>query len=64
MEQVVGVLAGGVETDDEVDGAVVLGDAVEPLPELAVPLGRFGELEFVSGGLKVVAQEGGIVTIA
>ena len=33
VEQVVGILAGGVETDDEVDGAVALGDAFEALAE-------------------------------
>jgi hypothetical protein len=64
VEQVVSVLTSGVETDDEVDGAVVLGDTIEPLPELAIPLSRFDELKLVGSRLKILPQEGGIVTIA
>ena len=64
VQQVVGVLPGGVESDDELDAPVALGDAFEALAETAVPCGRFGELEFVGGRLKVVAQEGGVVAVA
>ena len=44
VKEVVGVLAGGVETDDEVDGAVALGDALEALSEEGVSGGGLGEL--------------------
>ena len=64
MEQVVGVLSGGVEADDEVDGAVALGDAFEALAEEGIAGGRLGEGEFVGGGLEVVAEEGGVVAVA
>ena len=50
VEQVVGVLAGGVEADDEVDGAaasVAAGDVLESLTELGVAGGGFGELQLV-----------------
>src|SRR5262245_8674579 len=64
VEEVVGILAGGVEADDEEARAVAAGDLFEPLPELAVAGGRLGELEFLGGGLEVVAQEGGVVAVA
>ena len=64
VEQVVGVLAGGVEADDEGDGAVALGDAFEALAEEGVAGGGLGEGEFVGGGLEVVAEEGGVVAVA
>jgi hypothetical protein len=63
VEQIVGILPGRVETDDEVNGAVALDDAFESLAEESVAGGRFGELEFVGGGLEVVAEEGGVVAI-
>ncbi len=64
VEQVVGVLAGGVESDDEVDGSVALGDALEALAELVVSGGGLGEGEFVGGALEVVFEEGGVVAVA
>ncbi len=64
VEEVVGVLPGGVEADDEVDGAVALGDAFEALAELGVAGGGLGEGQFVGGGLEVVAEEGGVVAVA
>ncbi len=64
VQQVVGVLAGGVETDDKGDGGVALGDPFEPLPKLAVAVGGLGEGQFVGRGLPVVAQEGGVVAVA
>jgi hypothetical protein len=36
MEQVVSILPGGIDTDDEVDSAVALGDAFELLLQLSV----------------------------
>ena len=51
------------ESDDELNGAVPQGDAVESLAELVVAVGRLGELEFVRAWLKVVAEEGGVVAV-
>lgn len=62
--QVVGILPGGVEADDEVHRVFALGDGLEALVELGVAVGSLGEGEFGGGGLEIVAQEGGIVTVA
>jgi len=64
VEEVVSVLAGGIEAHDELDRPVALGNAFESLSELAVTGGRFGKLKFVGGGLKIVTQEGGVVAVA
>ena len=64
VEEVVGVLAGGVESDDEVDGRVALGDALEALSEEGVSGGGLGELQFVGGGPEVVMEEGGVMAVA
>ena len=50
VEEVVGVLAGGVEPDDEVDKAVALGDAFETAAEFAIAVAGLGEEEFGGGG--------------
>ena len=60
----VGILPGSVETDEEVNEPVALDDAFEPLPEQGVASGGRGELQFVGGGLEVVAEEGGVVAVA
>ena len=64
VEEVVGVLAGGVEADDEGDGGVSAAMLVESLAELVVAVGGLGEREFGGGGLEVVAEEGGVVAVA
>jgi len=64
VEEVVGVLAGGVEADDEVDGAEALGDAFEPSAEFAVAVAGLGEEEFGGGRLQIGAEEGGVVAVA
>src|SRR5262245_38172096 len=64
VQEVVGVLAGGVEADDEQARAMAAGDLLEPLAELAVAGGRLGERELRGGRLEVVAQEGGVVAVA
>jgi hypothetical protein len=64
VEQIIGILPGGIEADDERDGAVPLADALEALPEAGIAGGRLRELEFVGGGLEVVAEEGGVVAIS
>ena len=43
VQQVVGILAGGIEADDQVDGRVPLSNLLETLAELGVALGRLGE---------------------
>src|SRR6202007_2937043 len=64
--EVVGVLAGGVEADDEVDGAGAgaLGDALEPLSEESVSGGGLGEGQFGGGGLEGVGEAGRVVAVA
>jgi len=64
VQEVVGVLAGGIEADDEGDGGVAAGEVFESLSELGVAVGGLGELQLVGGGLEVVAEEGGVVTVA
>ena len=64
VKQIVSVLPGGVETDYEENGSVLLDDAFEALAEEGVAGGRFGKREFVGGWLKVVAEEGGVVAVA
>jgi hypothetical protein len=64
VKQIVGVLPGGVETDDEVNRAIAPDDAFEPLSEEGVAGGRLGKREFGGGGLEVVAEKSGVVAIA
>ena len=64
VEQVVGVLSGGVETDMESARSTALCDAFESSAKLGVAVGGLGEREFVGGRLKIVAQKGGVVTVA
>ena len=51
VQQVVGILAGGVEADDKVDAAVAVHDLFEPLAELGVACCRLGELQLGRGRL-------------
>jgi hypothetical protein len=70
VDQVVGVLSGDIDAGNEANGAMALetcvaaGDEFESSTELFVSLGRLGESEFVGGGLKIVAQESGVMAIA
>jgi hypothetical protein len=63
-QQVVGVLAGGVEADQEVHAAVLADELGESLTELAIALGGLDHLQVGGGGLQVGAEEGGVVTVA
>jgi hypothetical protein len=63
-DEVVGVLAGGVEADGEVDGGMGGGEAGEAFAEQGVPLGGLGEGEVGGGGLEVVTEESGVVAVA
>ena len=64
VQQVVGILPGGVEADDEVDGAEALGDEIESLAELVIAAAGLGEEQFGGGGLQIGSQEGGVVAVA
>ena len=60
VEEVVGVLAGGIEAEGEGNGRMASGDVFEALTELGVAVGGLGEGQFVGGGgLEVGAKEGG-----
>jgi len=64
VQQVVGILPGGVEADDEVNRAMALGDLFEACAELGLASCGFDELEFAGSALEVRAQEGGVVPVA
>ena len=64
VEEVVGVLPGGVKPDDEEDGAMALDDEFETLAEFVVAVAGLGEEEFSGGGLQIGAEEGGVVAVA
>ena len=64
VEQVVGVLPGRVEADDEQHGPMPLGDAFETLAEEGVAGGGLGEGQFGGGGLEVVVDECGVMAVA
>src|SRR5262249_35188894 len=64
VEEVLGVLAGGVQADDEVGGRGALGDALQGLAQEGVAGGGLGELQLGGGGLEVVPEEGGVVAVA
>jgi hypothetical protein len=64
VQEVVGILSGGIESDVEVDRIMPLGDVFEPLAQLRVTVGGLGEGQFVAGGLEVMAKEGGVVSVA
>ena len=64
VQEVVGVLSGSIESDVEGDHLMSPGDVFEPLAQLRVTVGGFGEGQFVVGGLEVVSQEDGVVPIA
>ena len=55
VEQVVGILARRVESDEEVNVAVPLGDLLQTFAELSIAGGGFDELQFAGGGLQIVA---------
>src|SRR5262249_1082545 len=64
VKQVLRVLPGDVEADDEVHRPVPLDNTFEALPQEGITRGRLGEGEFVGGRLEVVAEEGSVVTVA
>ena len=64
VDQVIGILPGSVEADDEVHVAVPLHDSFEALPQLGIAVGILGEGQLVGGRLEVVPEEGGVVPVA
>jgi hypothetical protein len=64
VKEVVGILAGGVEADEEEWRAVPLDDAFELVAEEAVAGGGLREGQFRGSRLEVVTQEAGVVAIA
>jgi hypothetical protein len=64
VEQVVGILPRSVKADGEVNRSVALGEALESLAEQGIAVGGLGEGEFSSGGLEIVLEEDGVVSIA
>jgi hypothetical protein len=64
VQQVVGVLAGGIQADDEADRRVACGDLLEALVEPGLAVGRLGERQLGGGGLLILTQEGAVVAVA
>ena len=64
VEEIVGVLPGGIESDGEGDTGVSGGDVLETLEELSVSVGGFDELQWFSSGLVVGLNEGGEVSVS
>src|SRR5262249_56392811 len=59
VEEVLGVLAGGVQADDEVGGRVALGDALQALAPEGVAGGGLGGLQLGGGGVGGGPEAGG-----
>jgi len=65
VEEVIGVLPGGIEPEVKVvEVRVLLGDALESLSEKEVAVGGLGEGKFVGGGLELGVEEGSVVSVA
>jgi hypothetical protein len=64
VQQVVGVLPGNIDADQEMHLAMACGDLLQTLAELGIAGAGFGERQFVGGRLKVVAQECRVVAVA
>jgi hypothetical protein len=62
-EQVVGVQAGGIQADVEVDAAMPGDEIDESLTEAGVPGGGLDHLQVGRGGLEVGGEEGGVVAV-
>ena len=64
VEQVVGIRPGHVQTHDEGQRSLLLDEVFEALAEEGVAGSRLGERQFVDRGLKVVAEEDGVIAVA
>jgi hypothetical protein len=63
VEEVVGILAGPIDADEKMHGAVSLRELFEPLAEDGRAGGGLGEGQLRGGGLEVVAQEDRVVAV-
>jgi hypothetical protein len=52
VAQVVGVLAGGIDADEEVRGAAAPGDAIEPRSQEGIAGGGLGEASSSAAGCR------------
>jgi hypothetical protein len=64
VEQVVGIRSGHIKANSEGHGVVSPDDALESLVQQSVASGGLGESQFVGGGLKIVAEEDGVMAVA
>jgi len=64
VDQIVGVLPGGIESNVKAARRMAASDPFESIAKLRITFGGFGEREFVGSRLEVLAQEGGVVTVA
>ena len=65
VEQVVGILSGGVEVNVKADGAVVfVGDLLQALAQQGIAVRRLDEGKLGGSGLQVFAQKGSVVAVA
>lgn len=63
-QQVVSVLAGDIESNEEVHVRMLQGHFFHALAQEDVAVGRLGELEFGSSRLEIVAEKDGVVAVA
>jgi hypothetical protein len=63
MDQVIGILPGGIESNVEPARCMAASDPFESIAKLCITLGGLGEREFVGSRLEVIAQEGDIVAV-
>jgi hypothetical protein len=64
VDQVVGVLSGGIDADGEGGAGVLAGELFEARLELGVAGARLGEPQWGAGRLEVGAEEHGDVAVA
>jgi hypothetical protein len=64
VQQVLGILAGGIATDDDGDGPPALAAAFQLLAEAGVAVRGFGEERFARRGLQSIGEKGSVVSVA
>ena len=63
-DEVVGIEAGGIDADEEVNAAVLVHQVGEALPKLGVADGGLDDFQFRRGGLELGVEEGGVMAVA